>query len=264
MKTPEDIDMKKTVALGLAAGLGVAACAVWWTSRSGDAKIEADPVPAKNAPGSYTPATLRPGFEALAVDPLDPWKGGGSPQAKKPEDDYGRTPETPADVLDNPQAKSNLEALSHPAQFPHRLSPMISESAAFDLQRWERDPEYKKFYLSECVPSRALGGNPDPKVPALRRVSEIAPVVEQGGKIELKVHTAPGAPVTFHSPALNRLESGLTTCTVVADASGEATCTMSGVSGTIGSTFVSAASPCSSSCVVFRVETIASRVPAAK
>jgi hypothetical protein len=199
---------------------------------------------------------LKPGFQAQAVD--QSWQAPTSTPAapKAPEPFYGHTPETPRELLESSeQAQSNLAALRDPKQFPHRLTSMIQEKTAFDFNRWENDPAFRKAYLAESVPSRAMAGNPDPRTAPLQRISELAPILEQDSKVQLTVRTAGGAPVTFHSPALNRLESGLTTFTTVADSNGYATCIVTGVSGTIGNSFVTAASPYSASTVVFRLET---------
>jgi hypothetical protein len=212
-------------------------------------------------------APAKESSKSFAAQPVDQsWQAPAQKSqaaAAAPVSDYGHTPETPKELLANPQAQSNLEALKDPTKFPERLNPMIA-GAPFDAARWANDPAYKAAYLAVAEPSRGFAGSKDPKAPRLERVSAMNPIVAQDEKIELSVRASPGAPVSFFSPHLNRFENGLTSITVVADAQGLATVTMEGVPGTIGPTDVVASSPLNSGSVTIKVETTQANVQASK
>ena len=224
-------------------------CSLWLALKPG-----APPPPPQEAKKLAVPAKpLNPGFTQV---PASPVIAAPSKPVDAPRPDYGKTPETPKELLANPQGQSNLEALKKPQAFPERLSPMIS-GKAFDAARWATDASYKAEYLAAAEPSRAFAAAKDPKAPSLQRLSELNPIVAHGQKIILQIKASPGAPVSALSPNLNRfVESGLTACTVVADADGVASFTMEGVPGTIAGTDVICASPLCSGTVIFKVETV--------
>jgi hypothetical protein len=205
---------------------------------------------------------LKPAFPAQAVNQSWQAPQPSSNEPKLPSRDYGVTPRSTAQSLSSEQGMANLIAHKAPQKNAAQISSQI-QGAAFDAEKWRTDPAYVAAYCATSEPSRATTCSPDPRSPALARVSEIAPEVHHGDRIELKVKTLSGYPVSWHSPSLGRFaESGLTSCTTLADADGYATVTFEGMRGTAGATEITAASPGSSGLVKFFVETLQSQQPA--
>ncbi|MEN9360387.1 MAG: hypothetical protein RL095_1922 [Verrucomicrobiota bacterium] len=177
-------------------------------------------------------------------------------EPKLPVTGYGVTPRSTRETLSSTQGQANLLAHKEPQKNASQISSQI-QGQPFDAVRWKNDPAYVAAYCAISEPSRGTTCSPDPKAPLLQRLSEIAPVVAHGSRIELRVRAAPGAPVSWASPSLGRFaDSGLTSCTTVADASGVATATFEGVPGTWGQTDISVASPCNTGVLLFRIETV--------
>jgi hypothetical protein len=136
----------------LVALVGSLAAGLWYVQRHKNV-----PAPAHQttlpSPHKAGQTSLKSGFDAKPVD--QSWQAPTSTPAapKAPEPFYGHTPETPRELLESSeQAQSNLAALRDPKQFPHRLTSMITEKSAFDFNRWENDPAFRKAYLAESVP----------------------------------------------------------------------------------------------------------------
>ncbi|MEN9840330.1 MAG: hypothetical protein RL376_130 [Verrucomicrobiota bacterium] len=247
MKT-EKTKVAATLFLVAAAGLYFAVAKQAPRDALATPQTETAALPPKAAP--------KPGFPAQGVD--QSWQA-PAPTAKEtpsvPEVNYGVTPRSTEKSLGNPQGQANLLAHQSPHKNASQISPQV-QGAAFDAERWRSDPAYVAAYCAISEPSRAYASHTDPQAPSLARVSHPAPEVHHGERIELKVKTISGYPVSWFSPNLGRFaESGLTSCTTLADADGFATVTFEGVPGTIGGTEVTAASPGSSGLVKFFVET---------
>ena len=167
------------------------------------------------------------------------------------EEGYGTTPLL---TKNNPQVESVKEAIST-GKNPERLSVAV-KAPPFDAAKFRQDTQYRKDYLSQSVPSRAMQSlDPAQGVPAITRTSDYYQEVEQGVKIVLSVKATPDMPVTFTSIALGAFGNGLTSQTVLADSNGNASVEFLGMPGTGAETGIIASSPAASGQTKFKVFT---------
>ena len=165
----------------------------------------------------------------------------------KPKQGAGRRPAVKAEG--NPHIQSVVEAW-RTRQHPERLSVFVKPKP-FDLAAFESDPQ---SYLNIVEPGRiwqtAKAGE---GVPGLRTVGESDVEIHQGESVELKVKTAPSAPVTFASFDSGAFPNKLTSITVRADEQGVATTRFTATPGTLNDVNIVAASPLASGQVSFAV-----------
>jgi hypothetical protein len=203
---------------------------------------------AKPAPTGFQVPAVNQAWQAPVADK--------APKANLPvEADFGKFEASTPARLDNPQARSNIEALRNPGKFPERLSAQV-QGQPIDVERFKTDAAYHDLVMSISEPSRALASSSDPKAFLIKRLSEPAPSVKQGESILLRTQATPGALVAYFAPNGGRFSNGLTHISVTADSNGQAEVQFDGISGVKSSSEVICASPMCAGTLVYKIETL--------
>ncbi|MEO1235229.1 MAG: hypothetical protein AAFX76_00420 [Planctomycetota bacterium] len=133
---------------------------------------------------------------------------------------------------------------------PERVSSFLA-ARPFNRRDYERDPE---SYLSVVEPMRVHDvAGPGPDIKPIRAVGGTAVTVSPGESVVLRVRVDRGAPVTFTAFDGGLFENDLSTVTVEASGSGQATAEFTATRGVFGSATVVAGSPVCSGQVEFAI-----------
>lgn len=150
-------------------------------------------------------------------------------------------------------ANANVRSVAEAARthsHPERLTPLIAPKP-FNAAAFAANPQ---AYLDVVEPGRVFqSAAPGPQVPVLRVKGLGSQEIAPGATCPLTVITAPNAPVTFTTLDLGTFPNQLTSITVLADATGEASTTYSASGGAIADVQVMAGSPLASGQVKFQV-----------